>query len=77
MSLGFDFGASSVKTVLLDSDDRVIAIAGADPPNQMRAAALEAICKRAWRVETFQPDAARAATFTASRACRGRLALFA
>ena len=77
MFLGFDIGASSVKTVLLDSDDRVVAIAGADLPGQMRAASPDAVCKRAWRIETLQPNAARAATFTASHARCRRVAPFA
>jgi sugar (pentulose or hexulose) kinase len=66
MFLGFDNGACSVKAVLLDSDDRVA-----------RAATLDAVCRRAWRIETFQADAARAATFTASRAGRRGFAPFA
>jgi ribulose kinase len=77
MFLGFDIGASSAKAVLLDRDDRLVAIAAADLPGQMRATSLAAVCKRAWRVETFPPDAARAATFTASHARRRRLAPFA
>jgi sugar (pentulose or hexulose) kinase len=77
MFLGFDIGASSVKAVLLDGGNRVAAVAGADLPGQMRAASLDAVCKRAWRIGTFRADAARAATFAASRARWRRLAPFA
>jgi activator of 2-hydroxyglutaryl-CoA dehydratase len=77
MFVGFDIGASSVNAVLLDRDDRVVAVAAADQPGQTRAARLDAVSKRARRFEASQTDATRAATFTASHARWRRLAAFA
>ena len=69
MSLDFAIGACSVKAVLLDGDDRGVAAAGC----RAIARRTRIAWRRAWRVETSGPTRA-AATFTASRAHRRRLA---
>ena len=77
MNRDFEIGARHATAILLGGDDRAAAVAGAGMTRPMRGATPIAVCKRDRRVETFQPDAARAATFVASSARRRRLARFA
>ncbi len=77
MNLDFDIGARRAKAILLDGDDRMAAVASAALTGQMRSATPIAVCKRDRRCETFQPEAAHAATFVASSARPRRLAPFA
>jgi sugar (pentulose or hexulose) kinase len=56
MFLCFDIGAASVKAVLPDSDDRVVAIAAADLPGQMRAATFAASHARWRRIAPFAKE---------------------
>jgi hypothetical protein len=72
MSLDFGIGACSAKAVLFGGDDGFVDGAGAT-----RRAMANALCKRGRRVATFQPEAARAVTVTASSARWRRLAPFA
>jgi hypothetical protein len=77
MNLDFDIGARCAKAFPLDGDDRAVAVASAGVRGQMRGATPLALCKGDRWFEAFQPEAARAATFVASDACRRRLAVFA
>jgi hypothetical protein len=77
MNLDFDLGARRAKAILLDGDDRVVAVASAGARGQMGGATPVAVCKRDWWFEAFQPEAARAANFVASDAHRRRLGPFA
>jgi len=75
MNLDFNIGARRAKAVLFGGDDRLVV--GAVASGETRAATANAPCQRDWRIATFQPEAARAATFVASSARRRRLAPFA
>jgi hypothetical protein len=75
MSLEFDIGARRAKALLFDDNERLVV--GADLSSGTRAATANALCKRDTRIAAFEPEAARAASFTASSAGWRRLARFA
>ena len=77
MNIDFNLGDRRAKPIPLDGDDRTKVVAGACLTRQKRYAAPIAVCRRDMGVETFQREAARAATLTARAARRRRLARFA
>ena len=74
MNREFDIGASRANVILLGDHGLV---AGSSASGETRAAIANARCRRHGRVAALQPEAARAATFTASSAGWRRLAPFA